>query len=91
MRSYNVLSSTIDEFIHGDNIGIIAEKVSLSELKVILKFFLKTYGGITGEELVTIYKSQNKEYVTNIPLIKQFLKDYDTEIDKELFIKSLLD
>jgi len=85
----NLLEICIDEFAHSDNRKYMEQKISFNELLVITKFFFK-WNKINSDELWHIYNSENKETITSIPLVKEFLKDCRNDEEIEKLIRSLV-
>ena len=86
---HNILKVQIDEFIHGHNMCWMEKNCSFSEIKILLKIFCR-WANITGDNLWMIYNSENKEYITNIPLLKVFINDCQTDDEIEELIKELI-
>ena len=85
----NILEVCIDEFAHSNNKKYMEQNMSLEEIRVITKFFFK-WNGITSDELWDKYNSEDKDYITDIPLIKTFLKDCSNDTEIEKLIRSLV-
>lgn len=88
MSKHNILEVQMLDFVKTGGIDWMERNVSFFDLQVLTKILFK-WGNISEEDLWNIYNSENKEYITNMPLIKEFLKDCSTDEEiKELF-KSL--
>lgn len=85
----NLLNNSIDEYAHSDNDSYIENNVSFQELRVVTNFFF-TRQGFTSDDLWNTYNSENREMITNIPLIKSFIKDCSNEKEIEELIRSLV-
>lgn len=85
----NMLTICIDELAHSDYNQYIEQNLSLVQLRNLTKFFFD-WKGITSDELWYIYNSDNKEIITNIPLVKSFIKDCKNEQEIESLIRSLV-
>ncbi len=85
----DMLTICIDELAHSDYNDYIEQNLSLEQLKNLTKFFFG-WKGITSDELWHIYNSDNKEIITNIPLIKSFIKYCKNEQEIENLIRSLV-
>lgn len=85
----NLLNNSIDEYAHSDNDSYIENNVSFQELRVVTNFFF-TRQGFTADDLWNTYNSENREMITNIPLIKSFIKDCSNEKEIEELIRSLV-
>jgi hypothetical protein len=84
----NLLEICIDEFAHSNNKPYMEQKMSFEQLLVFTKFFFK-WNNFTSDYLWEIYNSENKEIITDIPLIKEFLKDCSNDNEIERLIRSL--
>ena len=85
----SILKVQIDEFIHSGGMYWLEKHASFSEIKILMKIFCR-WGNVTGDDLWEIYNSENKDYVTNIPLLKEFIKDCNSDSEIESLIRGLV-
>lgn len=88
-NEYNILKVQIDEFLHFDGMNWLEKNASFSEIKMLMKIFCR-WANINGDDLWKIYNSENREYLTNIPLLNEFIKDCNTETEIESMIRELI-
>lgn len=88
MTDHSILKVTINEFIHADGMYWLHRNCSFFEIKKLMNIFCR-YGNITGDDLWDIYNSENREYITNIPLLKEFIKDCQSDGEIESMIRGL--
>ena len=74
--THNILYVLLDEFVHGS--FDISDRVSFNEVRTIARVFFRL-NGTTADDLIEIYNSENREYLTNIPCLKMMLKDCTNE------------
>jgi len=89
MEDYSILEVQINEFIHASGMYWLERNCSWEEIKTLLRIFCR-YGNVTGDDLWNIYNSENVEYITNIPLLKEFIKDCNSESEIESMIRGLV-
>ena len=85
----NMLEICIDEFAHSTNREYMEQNISFAQLREITKFFFK-WNGITSDFLWETYNSENRELITTIPLVKEFLKDCANDYEVETLIRGLV-
>jgi hypothetical protein len=88
----NLLELCIAVFAKSDNSKYMEEKNSFEEVKQLTKFFFK-WNGVTSNMLWEMYNTEDEEdkkLITDIPLIKEFLKDCIDETQVESLIRSLV-
>jgi hypothetical protein len=89
MKKHNILTVLIDETMQSGGSYWLENNCSLVEIKTLLKIFTRN-SNITGDDLWDIYNSENRSYVTNIPLVNEFIKDCRSESEIESLIKNLI-
>ena len=85
----NLLEIYIDDFAHAPSEDYMNEKLSLFELKVITRFFFR-WGGLDGDDLWDKYNSDNREMITDIPLVQYFIDDCKNIEEVESLIRGLV-
>jgi hypothetical protein len=90
IETHNILSVIIDENIHEDLHYILENKASFNEIKILCRLFFRI-NDITGDTLMRVYNSENRDYVTNIPLLQSFIKECNGEEEIEALIRTLTD
>jgi hypothetical protein len=89
MKEYNnILIVQIDEFIHSDGMYWLETHASFLEIQLLMRIFCR-WANITGDDLLEIYNSKNKDYITNIPLLKEFIQDCNSDSEIEALIRGL--
>ena len=88
MNDHSILKDQIDEFIHSNGMYWLEKHASFEEVKILMKIFCK-WAHINGNDLLEIYYSENRDYITNIPLLKEFIKDCNSKSEIEYMIRNL--
>jgi hypothetical protein len=88
-NEHSILKVQMDEFIHSNSMYWLEKHASFSEIKTLLKIFCR-WANVNGDDLWKIYNSENREYITNIPLVNEFIKDCNSESEIESMIRGLV-
>jgi hypothetical protein len=88
-KEHSILKVQIDEFVHSSGMYWLEKHASFAEIKTLLKIFCR-WSNTTPEDLWEIYNSENRDYLTNIPLLNKFIKDCNSDSEIESMIRGLI-